>query len=481
MKNLFCLCFCFFSLIDTRATPNILLIISEDNGPELGCYGEPFVKTPNLDRLAEEGILFENAYVPQAGCSQSRASLLTGLYPHQNGQIGLATWKFRMYSKRTPNLISVFKQFGYRTGIIGKLHVNPEEAFPFDFKKIPSANFSRKNLEEYSQFAEEFINASEMPFFLSVNYPDPHRPFLRQVNKLPPMPLTSEDVKPLGYFGLDHQALKEDTANYYNSLSRLDSLIGDLLSALDHSGKSKNTIVVYLGDHGADMLRGKRTSYEGGLKIPLIIRCPEIVRPNRSVRELTSTIDLFPTFLDIVGIKPEFKLPGRSLMPLIKNREIAWREYIFTEYHTHSAHNYYPQRTIRNNRFKLILNLQPNEINPGYEFTKSKFYVDLDEIINEAPEHIKNAYVLMEKPPEFQLYDLHTDPFEFKNLAESSEHKGILALLKEQLNLWRHKTKDPLLNIANVKALKREINACKINGKYKKNRLQLNYDKYFFE
>ena len=146
MKNLFCLCFCFFSLIDTRATPNILLIISEDNGPELGCYGEPFVKTPNLDRLAEEGILFENAYVPQAGCSQSRASLLTGLYPHQNGQIGLATWKFRMYSKRTPNIISVFKQFGYRTGIIGKLHVNPEEAFPFDFKKIPSANFSIKNL-----------------------------------------------------------------------------------------------------------------------------------------------------------------------------------------------------------------------------------------------------------------------------------------------------------------------------------------------
>ncbi|MEN8716103.1 MAG: sulfatase-like hydrolase/transferase, partial [Verrucomicrobiales bacterium] len=118
--------------------PNILLIVSEDNGPELGCYGEPSVQTPVLDELAAEGIRFDRAYVPQAGCSQSRAALLTGLYPHQNGQIGLATWKFRMYDDKTPNLVRCLKGAGYRTGIIGKLHINPESAFPFDFKAIPS-------------------------------------------------------------------------------------------------------------------------------------------------------------------------------------------------------------------------------------------------------------------------------------------------------------------------------------------------------
>ena len=117
-------------LLPTAAgeTPNILLIVSEDNGPEIGAYGEPFVKTPQLDALAAGGVLFERAYVAQAGCSQSRAAYLTGLYPHQNGQIGLATWKFRLYREDTPNIVRSLKKAGYRTGIIGKIHVNPEEA-----------------------------------------------------------------------------------------------------------------------------------------------------------------------------------------------------------------------------------------------------------------------------------------------------------------------------------------------------------------
>ncbi|MFN9916874.1 MAG: sulfatase-like hydrolase/transferase, partial [Pirellulaceae bacterium] len=103
--------------------PNILMIVSEDNGPELGCYGDPYAQTPNLDRLAAEGLRFQRAYVAQAGCSQSRASLLTGLYPHQHGQIGLATWGFHLYSPETPNIVRSLKAAGYRTGIIGKLHV----------------------------------------------------------------------------------------------------------------------------------------------------------------------------------------------------------------------------------------------------------------------------------------------------------------------------------------------------------------------
>ena len=115
------------------AAPNILLIVSEDNGPELGCYGDPYARTPNLDQLAAEGVRFNRAFVPQAGCSQSRASFLTGLYPHQHGQIGLATWGFRLYREDTPNLPRSLKAAGYRTGIIGKLHINPESAFPFDF------------------------------------------------------------------------------------------------------------------------------------------------------------------------------------------------------------------------------------------------------------------------------------------------------------------------------------------------------------
>jgi len=109
--------------------PNILLIVSEDNGPELGSYGGPYARTPNLDRLAEQGVRFENAFVPYSVCSPSRAAFLTGLYPVQNGQIGLATHKFAMYRKDTPNFATLLKSSGYYTGLIGKLHVNPESAF----------------------------------------------------------------------------------------------------------------------------------------------------------------------------------------------------------------------------------------------------------------------------------------------------------------------------------------------------------------
>ena len=136
--------------------PNVLLIVSEDNGPEIGCYGTP-IETPHLDKLAASGTLFENAYVPQAGCSQSRAAFLTGLYPHQNGQIGLATWNYEMYSEKIPNLVNTLKEGGYRTGIIGKLHIKPKSAFRFDYKEIPKSNFQRNKPELYRKKAAEFF------------------------------------------------------------------------------------------------------------------------------------------------------------------------------------------------------------------------------------------------------------------------------------------------------------------------------------
>ena len=191
-------CFsCMWSVAADR--PNILLIVSEDNGPELGCYGDPHTRTPNLDRLASEGVLFENAFVPYSVCSPSRACFLTGLYPHQNGQIGLATHKFSMYRKQTPNVVSILKKGGYKTGLIGKLHVNPESAFPFDFRAVPGANFNRN--ETVANYAAEaarfFAQTRDSSWFLSVNFSDAHLPFLRQANGLPAKPLSADEVRPL--------------------------------------------------------------------------------------------------------------------------------------------------------------------------------------------------------------------------------------------------------------------------------------------
>lgn len=459
--------------------PNVLLIVSEDNGPELGCYGQAYVQTPTLDRLAEKGVRFENAYVPQAGCSQSRAAFMTGLFPHQNGQIGLATWKCQMYLEDTPNIIRSLKDSGYRTGLIGKLHINPKSAFPFDMHEVSSANFARNNLNSYARKAEEFFTAGEEPFFLSVNYPDAHRPWIPKIAGLPAKPLVGSDVTPLPYFGIDSPQLCDNTADHLNCMSRLDSLVADLLAALERTGKADNTLVVYFGDHGADLLRGKRTSYEGGVRIPLIAYWPQHCKPLVR-KELVSTLDLFPTLLEVCGAQIVDGLPGRSLKPLFQPGEVSWREYLFTEYHLHSPHNFYPQRTVRDARYKLIQNLLPGEVNPGYAFTMNRFFPELAKTIDTAPLEVRQAYRRMEKPPEYELYDLQKDPFEFKSLVDDPSHAVELKRLQRVLQDWRERTSDPLLNAKNLAKLKSEVEASFVDGSPSKKRIESwRYPDYF--
>ena len=453
---------CGASLLCAAApSPNILLVVSEDNGPELGCYGDRHARTPHLDRLAAEGVRLTRAYVTQAGCSQSRSSIMTGLYPHQNGQLGLATWGFRLYRADTPNLPRNLKAAGYRTGIIGKLHLNPESAFPFDFAEIPQGNFARRNLPDYTKHAESFMRAGDAPFFLSVNFPDAHQPFTRQVDGLPAQPLAPGDVPPMAYMGVDTPDLRAQVADYYNCISRLDTLVGDLLAALERTGKARDTLVIYLGDHGADLLRGKRTCYEGGVRIPLLLRWPAGAKPGQVRDELVSTVDLFPTILALAGAAPVAGLAGRSLEPLLRGERPAWRPHLFTEFHTHAAKaNFWPQRTVRDERFKLIENLLPGETNPGYAFTMDgHIEADVRAAVHAASPEVRAAYARMERPPQWELYDLAADPHEFRDLASDPAHAATLAHLQRTLADWRRDTADPLLKPENLARLKAEIAA----------------------
>lgn len=256
---------------------------------------------------------FENAFVPYSVCSPSRAAFLTGLYPHQNGQIGLATHKFAMYEKETPNLASLLKSAGYYTGLIGKLHVNPESAFPFEFRAISQSNFQRReSVEKYAQAAGRFFKARQgKPFFLSVNFPDAHLPFLKQANGRPEKPLEAKDVKPMPWVGVDSLRIREQVANYYNCLARLDEGVALLLEELNKAQLAENTLVIYFGDHGAQFPRGKGTVYEGGLRVPLIIRWPGHAQPGLVRNELVSTVDLLPTILSAVGVASPSNFPGR--------------------------------------------------------------------------------------------------------------------------------------------------------------------------
>lgn len=439
--------------------PNVLLIVSEDNGPQLGCYGEPSVRTPVLDRLAADGVRFDRAWITQAGCSASRASFLTGLYPHQHGQVGLATWGFRMYRDDIPTLPRRLQAAGYRTGLIGKLHVVPEAAFPFGFKRLNESNFSRNRLGDYARHAAEFFAAGDAPFFLSINYPEAHDPRLRQVDGLPAMPLDADDVRSLGFFGIDTTELRGHVADYYNCLMRLDALVGDLLAALEASGKARDTLVIYMGDHGADMLRGKRTCYEGGLRIPLIMRWPGRIAAGQARDELVSSVDLVPTLLDVAGAAADPTLPGRSLVPLFDEGTPPWRTLLFAEYHTQATTRHvYPQRCVRDGRWKLVENLLPDEVNPGHDYTLEQF-PSAREALATAPAAVRAGYATMRRPPRYELYDLAADPSEFTDRAADPAHAAERDRLATALDAWRRDSGDPLLDPAMVRRFQEEVRA----------------------
>ena len=212
-----------------------------------------------------------------------------------------------------------------------------------------------------------------------------------------------------------------------------------------------------MGDHGADFIRGKKTCYEGGLHIPLIVRWPGRAKAGQERSELVSAINLISTFLAAAGIQSPPGLPGASLIDLIEGKKAPWRCHLFAEFHAPAAKpNFYPQRSVRNDRYKLIQNLMPGEINAGYEFTLHHIEGSLPAAIESAPPDVREAYRTMERPPRFELYALEADPFEFRNLADDSAHADVLGELQQELARWRKETNDPLLDARNLERLKAE-------------------------
>ncbi|GGF24529.1 sulfatase family protein [Echinicola rosea] len=429
---------------------NVLFVVSEDNGPELGCYGNQDVSTPNIDQLAETGVRFDNAFVTYSVCSPSRSTLFTGLYPHQNGQIGLATHHYQMYDS-LKTLPGYLHDVGYRTGIIGKRHVNPATSFKWDYGAIKGANFEKVQLEKYAESALEFIQMDAgKPFFLMVNFPDAHFPLQKQVDGLPPQPLDADDVTgTLPFIGVDSRRLREYTANYYNSMARLDIAVGLLLKKLEEEKLLENTVVIYMGDHGPQFSRAKCSNYEAGLRVPLIIRYPPR-NPHVGMRkELVSSIDIVPTIMDITGAKCPDSLDGRSLLPLLgQGSEGKWREYVFAGGAGATSLFFYPRRSVRNDRYKLIHNLLYTRENPKYSFYADHLNGHFDGGTEEGElmqgtDEVRAAYATWKNPPEYELYDLQEDPYEFRNLIGNPQYVSIKGEMIGALVKWQQETDDP--------------------------------------
>lgn len=431
---------------------NVLLITADDLGPYLSCYGETRFRTPHLDHLAASSVQFRVAYVTQASCSPSRSSIFTGMYVHSTGQWGLTNTGLTLHRYlREFTIPNLLKRAGYRTGIIGKLHVAPEESFQFDFRPQLDTRRVRDVAAAVDQFLRE---TAGQPFFLMVNYSDPHafrRPedpaqwfFPAQVDGLPDTPLLPSSQTLLAFQQIDTPEQRERTAGYFNAILRLDAGIGMLMRVLENHRHNDDTLIIFVGDHGPPFARGKTTVYEAGVRIPFLVRWPGVSGRFQS-DALVSTVDILPTILDAVGLKIPAHVQGRSLRPVLQSRDAPWREYLCAEFHFHGSRPFFPRRAIRDHRYKLIHNLLAGRVNPSTGIDGDRAYQ-----VSQSPQYagteIQRAFATFANPPEFELYDLEADPIEFHNLAGRPEYRTVEERLKRALWRWRRETRDPFLD-----------------------------------
>lgn len=430
---------------------NILFVIADDMGLQLGCYGDKQARTPNLDKFAAQNVRFSRAWVTQASCSPSRASFLTGLYPHQNGQLGLSHIK-PPYSMPhgIANLPALLKSAGYYNGIIGKLHVEPRKEFPFDFGSTDYWGDTQEtpDVRLVADKVDKFIKqAGTKPFFLYLNYKDPHEPFETQRKGLPPKPFTAADITPWPFLGSETPGLREKLAGYYNGCARVDIGMGMVLDVLEKTGHARDTLVVFIGDHGPPFSRAKTTCFEAGMAVPMIIRWPGRSKQGLVSDALVSCVDLPSTILEAAGVTPPPGFAGKSLAPLLEGQPAEGREYLFGEFNSHQHPNFYPQRCVRDARYKLIVNLLAGQPTP-WRVSKPR-----DPATKFTSPQAEAAAEMRKNPPPEEFYDLQTDPNEFVNLGGKPEVKAEQDRLRKALQAWREQTADPMLDPAKFAAL----------------------------
>jgi N-sulfoglucosamine sulfohydrolase len=438
-----------------EARPNILLVVAEDMGPQLGIYGDPDARSPHLNRFGEESLRFSRAWCAYPVCSPGRASLLTGLPAHENGTMGLATFRFTTFDG-VPSLPRLLEAKGYRTGLLGKLHVLPEERFRFNLRWSDGArfSFSGRDYPKMLRYAEEFMNDDSRPFFLMVALPDAHVPFLRQTFGDPPEPRAAGDVGVVP--GMDQRVAEweEWYAGYHNCIRRVDSAFGGLREILDRRGLSENTLVIFTSDHGLQFPRGKLSVYEPGLSIPLLVGGAGVEGRGKEVDTPVMQVDVFATILAAAGVPLPSPVRGRSLIDLAAS--VPEDRCIFAERTACTPSVYFPQRAVRNRRYKLIRSFLPGREDPYYRMLLDRSSsaregappIDRPPIppLERLSPAMRRAYATWQSPPEYQFYDLQQDSLETLNRAGDTQLALEEAAMRGHLDAWMRETDDFVLD-----------------------------------
>lgn len=407
--------------------PHILSISCHDLGRHLGCYGIDSVHTPNLDTLASSGVRFDRAFCAAPQCSPSRAALATGRYPHSNGVMGLSHGGFGWeLGSRERHAAALLSEQGYQTHLFGLQHVTQHvESLGFDH--VHSEGTGREVCSDVAAFLEKASLAQ--PLYVEVNLFEPHRPY--DYGGVEPDASDGVFVPPYLPKG---EAAEREMAALQGAVREVDQSLGDIFDALDETGLSEETLVVFTADHGIAMPRAKCTLYEPGIEIALLARWPRgSIGEGQIVSELISNIDVLPTLLEATGTRAPEGLQGNSFLSLLRGEPSSAREAIYAE---KTFHSYYdPMRCIRTGRFKYIRNFETN------------FLVEVPGDVQEG--EIFRAFVEQyhsDQHPDTELYDLHSDPREQNNLSGGPGVSEIEEELDAKLWKWMEDSGDPLLH-----------------------------------
>ncbi|HEV2108100.1 MAG TPA: sulfatase [Thermomicrobiales bacterium] len=410
-------------MAETTRRPNILYLHSHDTGRYVQPYGHA-IPTPSLQRLAEEGVLFRQAFSAAPTCSPSRAALLTGQSPHSSGMLGLAHRGFRLNNYQQ-HLVHTLRRAGYASTLVGMQHVAEDPSWIGYDRILATAD---RNAASVAPAAAAFLaSAPAEPFFLDVGFFETHRDF--------PEPGADEDaryVRPPAPLP-DTPETRADMAAYQASARLLDAGIGAVLDALDAAGLAENTLVICTTDHGLAFPGMKCSLTDHGIGVMLLMRGPAGFSGGRLIEAMVSQIDLFPTLTEILAVDPPPWLQGTSMMPLIREEREQINDAIFAEVTYHAA--YEPQRAIRTERWKYIRRFGERELPvlPNVDDSPSK-----DVWLRHGG---RQRPIARE-----QLYDLVFDPHEAHNLMAHAEMAETLTGLRRRLDQWMHETNDPLLH-----------------------------------
>ena len=417
--------------------PNILWLIAEDFGPELGCYGYPGVKTPHLDSLADEGMRFQNAFTVTPVCSTSRSSFMTGMHA-----LTIGAHNHRSHRGTPHPLPPGVKLLPHRLRDAGYFTANVRR-FPdgVDFTGTGKTdwNFSYEGKAFQSDRWEDL--KSHQPFYAQVNFPETHRGGAWDHAHESITETADPETVVIPPYYPDHDISRQVWAQYLNTAMALDRKIGVILERLKRDGLLEKTIVVFLGDHGRAMPRGKQWPYDSGLHIPLLIRWPESISAPREFerggvdQRLIASIDLTATTLAWAGVRKPGTMQGRVFWGA--QRELD-RQYVFAG-RDRGDETVDRIRTVRDKRYRYIRNFYPER-----PFTQLNRYKEASYPILRLLHRLHDAGQLAGPPsrlmaparPREELYDLHADPHEVHNLAESPEHHETLLRLRTTLDEW---------------------------------------------